>query len=149
MATSPAFSTQGITFAVALQALAVSCFRCWDPSSMLVSGQVTVVSPKMAAVTNSTNVQLHGDYENLWAFRSQKCKYSCQAQVSAGNVCHCMPTWPVWHLKSPRSRESCYLHSVSGAKPLFCSCGLGPRCPSLIWSQLQRISKKFFEVFGI
>lgn len=41
------------------------------------------------------------------------------------------------------------LHPVSGAIPHFCSCGLGPGCPSLVWSQLQRISKKFFEVFGI
>lgn len=47
------------------------------------------------------------------------------------------------------SDESCYLHPVSGAKPHFCSCGLGPGCPSLVWPQLQRISKKFFEVFGL
>lgn len=35
---------------------------------------------------------------------------------------------------------------------LSCSCagcGVSPEWPSLIWSQLQRISKKLFEVFGI
>lgn len=55
-----------------------------------------------------------------------------------------------WLLKTPGNQMGPAVSILSLALSCSCAgCGVSPGCPSLIWSQLQRISKKFFEVFGI
>lgn len=99
----------------------------------------------MAAVTNITNVLLLPSLEEpKMQALLPKPRFLLKILAAA-----CQPS----HLrlrKAPGNQMGPAVSILSLALSCSCAgCGVSPGCPSLIWSQLQRISKKFFEVFGI